>query len=1168
MRLKWFDLKAFGPFTDRRLVFDSKGPGLHIIFGPNEAGKSSSLRGLKALLYGFHPQTPDNFLHSYDQLLVGGCLENEDGQELLFWRRKKRVNDLIDADGNPLDVGRLAAFLQGVEPDVFESLYGIDHNHLVEGGNEILAQQGEIGKALFAAGAGISSLREVIAGLEQEASDLFKPSGSKPAINKAIKRFKELQQEVKAVSLAPKQWKELRKDLKDAEFERTRLERDRDSKNTELRRLERLDQAIPELASLKMWHEHSAALGEVDILPPDIGERRQQVDQAIREAAGQLQTSSERLKQLAEKRGVISLNKALLEQGDLVDDFHQRLGEYRKGQKDRPERNGMRINLRKQAALLLKEVRPDMPLEEVETLRPMLTKKRTVQALSSRFEAISQQVSQAKKQCKVSDQELEEVKKNLFATSDLKDPRQLNLAVKLARKAGDIDTKINKAKNDIEQSQKAGLTELKRIGLWSGDVSALMELALPLPETVHQFEQKYSELGDEKRVLAKERKAGLKILKSAETELKKLAYGGDVPSENDLHDTRGKRDKGWQLLRRKWLGNENVSGESQTYDPEKPLPDAYEGLVNQADVIADRLRNEADRVAHSANLKAQVEQQQEVLAECGTAEEDLDRREKIVDEAWADTWKSLEVAARSPREMAGWLTAMEKLRYRVGDLLSKEQEIVNEESRQQDLQHNLLKELTNMGVGELPTAIALGPVLIFAETFMDHIDRQQTELGLLLERRKKAQKDFSQAEEKYKEAQETFVDWQEQWQKAVSGLGLKGEISTLEAMDYLESLQTCLDKVKEAGDLRKRIDGIDRDATNLGKEVKVLLQEVAPGLMTLPLDQAILQLRALLDQAQQDNTLYGQLSEEFDSLQSNVSLGEKKLQDANEQMVELLSIAKCKKPEELGLIIGRYIEYQKLQEKIVTSETTLARIGAGTPIDELFVQAETVSADELPSQIESLRQDVEGIINPAINGISQEIGEISNKLVAMDGSGKAAEISEKMEQELARIRRLAERYTRIKISSKILQQEIERYREMHQDPVLHIASNYFAELTLNSFTSLKADVNDKGEPVLVGIRTDGKWTGVSGMSDGTRDQLYLALRLATLEWRMETSEPMPFIVDDILINFDDDRSRATLKVLAELGKKNQVILFTHHRQLVDEAEKIGEDEEVVVHNLS
>ncbi|HKV08129.1 MAG TPA: hypothetical protein VJ725_08335, partial [Thermoanaerobaculia bacterium] len=49
------------------------------------------------------------------------------------------------------------------------------------------------------------------------------------------------------------------------------------------------------------------------------------------------------------------------------------------------------------------------------------------------------------------------------------------------------------------------------------------------------------------------------------------------------------------------------------------------------------------------------------------------------------------------------------------------------------------------------------------------------------------------------------------------------------------------------------------------------------------------------------------------------------------------------------------------------------------------------------------------------------------------------------------------------------------------------------------------------------------------------------------------AEPLPFIVDDILINFDDERSAATLKVLAELSKQTQVILFTHHERLKEMA---------------
>jgi uncharacterized protein YhaN len=71
------------------------------------------------------------------------------------------------------------------------------------------------------------------------------------------------------------------------------------------------------------------------------------------------------------------------------------------------------------------------------------------------------------------------------------------------------------------------------------------------------------------------------------------------------------------------------------------------------------------------------------------------------------------------------------------------------------------------------------------------------------------------------------------------------------------------------------------------------------------------------------------------------------------------------------------------------------------------------------------------------------------------------------------------------------------------------------------------------------------------MSEGTCDQVYLALRLAGLYLYLDKEEPLPFIVDDILVNFDDQRSLATLRVLAELSRRTQIIMFTHHDHIVD-----------------
>ena len=88
------------------------------------------------------------------------------------------------------------------------------------------------------------------------------------------------------------------------------------------------------------------------------------------------------------------------------------------------------------------------------------------------------------------------------------------------------------------------------------------------------------------------------------------------------------------------------------------------------------------------------------------------------------------------------------------------------------------------------------------------------------------------------------------------------------------------------------------------------------------------------------------------------------------------------------------------------------------------------------------------------------------------------------------------------------------------------------------------------------------------MSSGTRDQLFLALRLATLKEYLGRSEPMPFVVDDVLVNFDDERARAALEVLAQLSERTQVLLFTHHGRIREQAEELGERAAVSVLELS
>ena len=185
----------------------------------------------------------------------------------------------------------------------------------------------------------------------------------------------------------------------------------------------------------------------------------------------------------------------------------------------------------------------------------------------------------------------------------------------------------------------------------------------------------------------------------------------------------------------------------------------------------------------------------------------------------------------------------------------------------------------------------------------------------------------------------------------------------------------------------------------------------------------------------------------------------------------------------------------------------------------------------------------------------------------MTGGGAAADAKESASQILAEMHSEVERYLRAKIAAHMLEEQIERFRRENQTPLLTRASQLFSQLTLGAYKGLRDDLDDKGTPFVLGVRPDDKEVPVDGMSDGTCDQLFLSLRLAALESHLHKAEPMPFVVDDILIGFDDERSRAALEVLGDLASKTQVILFTHHERVVELAQGLEPKAGAFVHEM-
>ena len=155
MRIRELDLRRIGPFTNQTLTFDQGEFGLHLVYGANEAGKSSSLRALTHWLFGMPGEmtSRDHFVHAYKDLRIGGTIENHDGETLTCIRRYGGQASLRgENDRTKIDPSVLSTFLGGLTREQFETQFGIDIHQLVAGGRAIASGGGEIGESLFAAG--------------------------------------------------------------------------------------------------------------------------------------------------------------------------------------------------------------------------------------------------------------------------------------------------------------------------------------------------------------------------------------------------------------------------------------------------------------------------------------------------------------------------------------------------------------------------------------------------------------------------------------------------------------------------------------------------------------------------------------------------------------------------------------------------------------------------------------------------------------------------------------------------------------------------------------------------------------------------------------------------------------------------------------------------------
>ncbi len=1054
MRIAKLELLAYGPFRNAPLDFSA--PGIHVVLGRNEAGKSTTLRAITGLLYGIDAKTPDAHVHKFADLRIGGVLEDARGARVHVVRRKGNANTLLDARGEPLDESVMKKLLGGVTKETFVQAFGLTHEALEAGARALLEGKGDLGESLFDASVGGGGeVQRLVAELKAEADRIYKPRGSSLPLNDALKSFADAQKTVRERESRPEAFLEQERGLANEMKERDARTKARADLVSRRARLERALRRVPL-------------------------ERRRQRALDKRAELGPLADQAERVEALKER--FAGYKHALEQRRDLVAEAERLAANVSEA-------------VRRAGVEAAGNGEPLRAVARMESRINALLRERT--KLTSAIDASRTEIAK---------QERELVRLNEVGAggpgerADAVSPAavtQLVAALDRARSLGDIETRLATKRAQLDRKKSDLQTKARADGLFAGTLEELVALRVPpiasverLEKRVEQIAETIARLGD--RIGDLEREA-------ASIEKQIAGHTGDFapPDAAELSAARTARDDAWRSLR------------DAPEPARRALEIDVERLLREADALADRMIREADRVTTLARLRSEAEtnaRQIEKLEE--------QRTRALADRAALDGELAAlfaDAAVVPPHgaafaEMCAWLDRHAQITEAFAALRDAEHEALDDARKIDSTRQDLVRALTAAaGAGDVSAEPSLAELVAAAAHRLSVIEssRRESDAAARASAKLRAERDERLAVRERDES--ALAEVSRKLAELISPLGVPVDASDEEVNRSIEALRDLFALADKRAEVEARARTFDVQVREFEDDLSRAVTELAPDLGSLEARDAA-------------PTLFARGAEARDNAQE----------------------------------IQRVVRELETEGEVTLDEEERSLVADPDAVERVL--------EELTERIDDLDGD--------ITRLTERIGGLRSGLEQMRAESNAAEAAAHAQLQLSRIRENAERWCRVRLAAHLLSREIERYREENQGPLLTVSSSFFSRLTLGSFSGVKAGFDDKDRPCLRCVRADGTTeVDISGLSDGTRDQLYLSLRLASLLRRAEVSETMPLVLDDVLIQLDDQRASAALAVLAEVSRTMQVLFFTHHARLVDLARATVPDGELVVHEL-
>lgn len=1178
MRIRELRVESLLHFGRCALDFGEGRPDLHILYGPNEAGKSTLLQVISNLLFGGKMEGEEQ--ERYDaRSRIEGVLQHP-GLSPIRLQRRRRYKQLFLSEDGGADPGSqekwLAAALGGYDRERYTLLFGFDHERLRKGGDSLLQSGGHAGISLFEAGGGGQRLQNLLRRLSDRAGELVDPTfngRSAKRLNKALRAYREEEAAVRSSGLRAEDWQELRDAIDGLEEKIGRLRRQRSDWEKEASRLRRILRVRGMLGELRQLRLEMGGVDPAALPSPGQAERILSASDGLRSAEREVERLMEARRRHSEAESGIGLDIPALESEEEIERLSEGLEQYLARRDD--EIPGLLLQIRQRrsdADSLGESLAPGARPEEFDKLRIPFAREETVQLLAARLEQARSAAAVERERHEELARERALLEEALGRSGDVPDVAELRRLAAQAREEGDIEGALQKKEEEIRRRQAILQSDLASQSLWSGSAESLKTLPVPLRETVERHSALWHGEQEAAKKVRSELERAARDLEDTFLQMEELEQGGRVPVDEDLLEARSRRDAEWRLVKRAWLGDGGAREFGEEEDRESdgaPLPEAYEASVRKADEIADWMRRESGRSAQKAQVLRRRDQLERNIERLNRELEEREARLGQLAREWRAEWEASQIDPKPPAEMREWLTNHHRpIVEGLSALRLAEADREDLKRRRDALCREIEAVLAKQAPGRTPYPNPGRPDLkgllqLCDETLEDAGNRLNRRTSLLDQlnvcvqkqtdrghRRSRAESRLHSAECEWRDLHALYPTLPEDPEVAVRYIARMRQ--WFQWLDEVKGLQS---------EARAKQDWCERYERRVFSLAARMDDPASPtetaDASARSVEDRVRDARRRLREAKEAWAKRAQLREEAARTEEEIRAARAGLDAFLTELEALREECGGADAESLSVLARQSKDFYSLDSARRELEARLIEAGDGFGVAELEAESDGMEdPDELASRAAALEGEISGL-ESVLTGEQKQLWELRHRFSQLDGSrSEAAEHAQNAESHLAEADRVWGEYLRVELARRLLQRAVEEFRRQNESAVLQKAGGFFRRLTLGRYVALTVEYEGV-EPYLQAVHADGGKRRVSQMSDGTRDQLFLSLRLAFSDRHLNGSHPLPLIMDDILVHFDDRRTREALEVLGELSGRTQILYFTHHEAVVEAAQKLS-----------